>query len=255
MAFNLSSVSRSRAIAAPRIVVYGTDGIGKSSFAAAAPKPVFVFTEDSIGTLDVEHFPIARTRQDVLDALTALYNEQHDYQTVVLDTADWCEALIDSNLRDSHDAKELAYGKSAVLMAEAWREMLAWFDALRNEKGMCVVILAHCEIKRFDSPDCDPYDRYQLKLSPRAGDVLREWSDAVLFANYQTVIKKADVGFNKEVKRGVTNGDRMLFTTECPAYRAKNRYGLPPTLPLSWDALMQAIVQGDPRNQRIEQAA
>jgi len=144
MAFDLTSITRSRAIAAPRIVVYGVDGLGKSTFAAGAPNPIFIFTEDSIGTLDVAHFPIARTLQDVRDAVGVLANEPHDFQTAVLDTADWCEALMDADLQASHDAKELAYGKGAVKLAEEWRSLLAGFDCLRNQRGMCVIILAHC---------------------------------------------------------------------------------------------------------------
>jgi hypothetical protein len=255
MAFDLTSITRSRAMKAPRLVVYGTDGVGKSTFAAGAPNPVFVFTEDSVGTLDVAHFPIARTKQDVVDAIASLCEGEHDFSTVVLDTADWLEALIDQDIQSRHDAKELAYGKGAVKLAEEWRSLLTGFDYLRNERGMAVIILAHCEIKRFDSPETDPYDRYQLKLASRSGDVLREWADAVLFANYRTVVTRTEVGFNKQVSRGISSGERMLYTSDRPAYRAKNRYGLPDQIPLSWDALSAAISAGDPRNQPVEQAA
>ena len=85
--------------------------------------------------------------------------------------------------------------------------------------------------------------------------MLREWADAVLFANYKTVITEKDVGFNKKVARGISSGERMLFTNDRPAYRAKNRYNLPDQLPLSWDSLTEAIAAGDPRNQPAEQAA
>ena len=246
MAISLASISRKRSISAPRVVVYGVDGIGKSTFAAGAPNPIFIFTEDSIGTLDVPHFPIAKTPSDVEQALGALYSEKHNYQTVVLDTADWCEALIDADIQATHDAKELAYGKGTVKLAERWRALLAGFEALRNDRGMCVIILAHCEIKRFDSPETEPYDRYQLKLSGRSGDVLREWSDAVLFANYRVAIKKTEIGFDKKVSRGFSTGERLLYTNDRPAYRAKNRYSLPDELPLSWDALAGAIAAGRP---------
>jgi hypothetical protein len=130
-----------------------------------------------------------------------------------------------------------------VIAAEKWRGVLEGLNALRNDKGMTVILLGHCQIKRFDSPEVEPFDRYQPKLQERSSALIREWSDAVLFANYRTVIKKADVGFNKEVARGITTGERLIYTAETPAYMAKNRYSLPASLPLSFDALAAAITQ------------
>jgi hypothetical protein len=106
---------------------------------------------------------------------------------------------------------------------------------------MCVILLAHCQIKRFDSPETEPYDRYQPKLQERANAILREWVDALLFANYKTIVKKDDVGFNKTSNRGISSGERLLYTAERPAYMAKNRYGLPESLPMSWESFAQAI--------------
>jgi hypothetical protein len=103
------------------------------------------------------------------------------------------------------------------------------------------VLIAHCEIKRFDSPETEPYDRYQPKLQARSSALVREWCDAVLFANYRTLIKKAEVGFNKEVSRGISTGERLLYTSERPAYMAKNRYALPESIPLAWEAFVNAI--------------
>ena len=106
---------------------------------------------------------------------------------------------------------------------------------------MTVILLAHNTIKRFDSPEVEPFDRYQPKLQERSNAVVREWADAVMFANYKTIVKKDDVGFNKTVARGISSGERMLFTTERPAYMAKNRYNLPDSIPLTWDAFANAI--------------
>jgi hypothetical protein len=96
-------------------------------------------------------------------------------------------------------------------------------------------------IKRFDSPETEPYDRYQPKLQERSGSLIREWADAVFFANYKTIVKQADVGFSKTVSRGVSSGERLLFTSERPAYMAKNRYSLPESIPLDWAAFAEAI--------------
>jgi hypothetical protein len=241
MAFDLKSIQRGASLKPPRLFVYAQEGIGKSTFGASAPSPIFLQTEDGLGTLNVARFPLIETVDQVREAIGTLYQEKHDFQTLVLDTADWLEQIIVREIEKKFDAKELAYGKAAVKQAEVWQELLAGFNALRNERDMSIVILGHVQIKRFDSPEVEPYDRYQPKLQERSNALIREWSDAVLFANYRTVIKKSEVGFNKEVSRGVTSGERLLHCNEKPAYMAKNRFSLPDTLPLSWDDLMNAI--------------
>jgi len=243
MAFNLSSIRRNTALAAPRVLVYGVEGIGKSTFAAGASSPVFIQTEDGLGSLAVDHFPIATKAGDVLDAIGSLFEQDHEFKTVVIDSLDWLETFIWRDIESKYDAKDLAYGKGAMIAAERWREILDGLNALRNSKGMSVVLIAHTEIKRFDSPEVEPYDRYQPKLQARSSALVREWCDAVLFANYRTIVKKDDVGFNKTNNRGISTGERLLFTAERPAYMAKNRYNLPESIPLSWGAFETAITQ------------
>jgi hypothetical protein len=241
MAFDLKSIRKNTSIAAPRVMVYGVEGIGKSTFASGAKNPVFILTEDGLGSLAVDHFPVAKTAADVLDAIATLIKDDHDFNTVVLDSVDWLDNLIWTDVEATHDAKDLAYGKGAMIVAERWRDVLAGLNHLRNEKSMCVILIAHTQIKRFDSPEVEPYDRYQPKLQERSSALIREWCDAVLFANYRTIVKKDDLGFNKTNNRGVTTGERLLFTSEKPAYMAKNRYSLPESLPMSWEAFTQAI--------------
>jgi hypothetical protein len=243
VAFDLKSIKKNNAIAAPRVLVYGVEGIGKSTFAAGAPSPIFIQTEDGLGSLAVDHFPIATKAGDVLDAIAALHEPDHGFQTVVIDSLDWLETLIWRDIEAKYDAKDLAYGKGAMIAAEEWRKVLEGLNSLRNNQGMAVVLIAHCEIKRFDSPETEPYDRYQPKLQARSSALVREWCDAVLFANYRTIVKKAEVGFNKEVSRGISTGERLLYTSERPAYMAKNRYALPESIGLDWDSFVNAITQ------------
>jgi hypothetical protein len=241
MAFDLKSIRKNDAMAAPRIMVYGVEGIGKSTFCAGAPNPIYILTEDGLGSLKVDHFPLATSFQDVMDAIASLYKDNHAFETVVIDSLDWLEAIIQREIEQKYDAKDLAYGKGSLIAAERWREILDGLNALRNEKGMAVILIAHTTIKRFDSPEVEPYDRYQPKLQERSNAVVREWSDAVLFANYKTIVKKDDVGFNQTNNRGISTGERLLFTSERPAYMAKNRYNMPESIPLSWDAFAEAI--------------
>ena len=241
MAFDLTSITRGRSIQAPRIFLYGVDGLGKTTFAAGAPNPVFLFTEEGKGLLDVASFPMVTKVADVHEAIGTLLNDVHQFQTLVLDTADWLETIVWNETEAKYEAKELAYGKGAVIVANEWHKILAGFNALRTDRGMTIIILGHTQIKRFDSPETEPYDRYQPKLQERSSDLLREWADAVFFANYKVVVRKTDVGFKKEVSRGVSSGERLLYTTEKPSHRAKNRWGLPESLPLSWSALSDAL--------------
>lgn len=251
MAFDLTSIKRGPDLKPPRLFVYAVEGIGKTTFAANAPSPIFIQTEDGLGGLDVARFPMVEKIDDVRAAIGTLYEQEHDFETVVLDSADWLEQIIAKEIEATHDAKDLAYGKGALKQAEVWSELLDGFNALRNDRGMSVILIGHCQIKRFDSPETEPYDRYQPKLQERSGALVREWADAVLFANYRTVVKTTEVGFKKEVSRGITTGERLLYTTEKPAYMAKNRYALPESLPLSWDALSAAIAGRAPSAQPL----
>jgi hypothetical protein len=241
MSFDLKSISRNTSIKAPRLLAYGVEGIGKSTFAASAPSPIFLPTEDGLGSLAVDHFPLATSTNDVREAIASLYEGEHKFETMVIDSVDWLENIIVKEIEDKYDAKELAYGKAAIIAAGVWKEIIEGLDALRNDKGMAIILIAHSTIKRFDSPDTEPYDRHQPKLQERSSALLREWCDALLFCNYKTVIRKADVGFNKEVARGYSSGERLLFCNERPSHMAKNRYGLPDSIPMSWDAFAEAI--------------
>lgn len=240
MAFDLSSITRGPRLQPPRLLVFGPHGVGKTSFACGAPNPIVIQTEDGLGMLETPAFPLATTTGEVFEALEALYGQDHDFKTVVLDSADWLDNLIAREVRATHDEKALAYGKDALLVAEQWRVMLDWFNALRA-KGMTVILVGHCEIKRYDPPDGDSYERFQPKLLNRSSALVQEWADAVLFANFKSFVKSEAVNPQKTVKKAVGSGERLLHTGEKPAYLAKNRYGLPDTLPLSWDAFSRAL--------------
>jgi hypothetical protein len=176
--------------------------------------------------------------------LASLYSEDHDYRTVVVDSLDWLEPLIQAKAcRDNGWAsiEEPGYGKGYIAALALWRQYLDGLNALRDERGMTVVQTAHSEIRRFDSPEHEPFDRYGIKLHTRAAALVQEHADVILFANYRVSTVRSDVGFSKRVNRAVGSGERLIHTTERPAFIAKNRYGLPDTLPLDWHAFAQAM--------------
>jgi len=227
----------------PRIVLYGPHGIGKTTFGASAPNPIFLPFEDGEGRLDVARFPRITTYAGVIDAIGSLLKEKHEYFTAVVDTLDWLEPIIWAETCARHkwaDIEMPSYGKGYLAATDVWREVLEGFNAMRAA-GMQIILLAHTEIKIFQDPAVDPYDRYQLKLQKRAGELIQEWADVVAFANYRVEIKKTDAGFGRKVSRGDGVGERVLWTEERPSHYAKNRYGLKPELPMTYSALAGGI--------------
>ena len=244
MAISLAQLTRANTPKPPLMLIHGVAGVGKTTLAAAANAPVFLQTEDGLGLLPVPHFPLATSFEAVLEALVALYTEPHDFKTVVVDSVDWLEPLIwAKTCRDNgwNSIEDAGFGKGYVAALNLWRQYLDGLNGLRDDRGMTVIQIAHTDIKRFDSPEHDPYDRYVIKLHARAAALLQEHSDLVLFANYRISTVKADVGFNKKVNRAMGSGERVLHTAERPAFLAKNRFGLPETLPLDWTAFAQAM--------------
>lgn len=226
----------------PRICFYGPHGIGKSTLAAAFPKPIFISTEDGLSSLDVTSFPKAQSINDVSTSIKTLIKEDHDFKTLVVDSVDWLvEPLISSDIDANNDEKALAYGKGQVMVAESFREILQGLDVLRKKRNMNIVLIAHSAIVRFEDPRTEPYDRYQPKLPNRCNALMQEWVDLLTFVNYKVLIKKSDVGFNATKSRGVSTGERLLHFVENPAFLAKNRYTLPDEIEMNYDELAKLV--------------
>lgn len=226
----------------PRMCIYGTHGIGKSTIGSLFPNPIFISTEDGIDGLDVTSFPKATHVNDVVNSIKTLIKEEHDFKTVVLDTVDWLvEPLVTSDVETTHDEKELAYGKGQMLIAESFREILQGLDTLRRKRGMNILLIAHASIVKFESPMTESYDRYQPKLPNRCNALLQEWVDVLAFAAFKVVIKKEDAGFNKKLAKGVGTGERLLHLVENPAFVAKNRYACPDNIELSMAEIAKVI--------------
>lgn len=243
MAINLSSLTKN-APKAPRIIIHGDPGIGKTTFATCAPAPVVIQTEDGLGNIDATTFPLAQSFDDVMSALSALYTEQHDFQTLVVDSLDWLEPLIWQQVCRDHGKKsieEFGYGKGYVEALSIWRQFFDGITALRDEKRMTVVMTAHSEQKRVEDPMLPAFDTHDLKLHKRAAALAEEFADVILFAAVQTNTITEESGFNNKRTRAVTTGARIIHTVGQPAFLAKNRYSLPTPLPLEWPAFADAM--------------
>lgn len=254
MAFDISSIKNSSAAdKPPRIVAYGTSGIGKSTFGAASPNPIFIPTEDGAAALAVPTFPLIRAWKNdsgtgLVDAFSVLATADHNFQTVVLDSADWTENILKEQVAKDHglqtydtNSKALAYGRGGRALEEYWRRICDSFTYLRDQRNMGVIIIAHSQVKRFDDPTTDAYDRYILDLGKESAAVLTEWADIVLFCNTQTNVVEEKVGIGGVKKRGVGPAERFMYTQETPAFKAKCRWPVPAKLPLSYPVLAGEI--------------
>ncbi len=109
---------------------------------------------------------------------------------------------------------------------------------------MHVVLLAHTHLKTFKNPLGEDFDRYELKLNLKAGGLLKEWVDALLFANHETFAVKKDQTSKFEKAKGVSSGARYIYTERTAGYDAKNRYALPAQMALSWAEFEAAARKG-----------
>ena len=254
MAISLASLQKN-APKAPRIVIYGDAGTGKTTFGACAPSPVFIQTEDGLGNLDVTAFPLAKSFGEVMEALKSLYEEPHEFKTLVVDSLDWLEPLIWKHVCDfwtdnRGNSKRLAsiedagYGKGYVEASNYWRQFFDGITALRDARGMTIVMTAHSQVVKVEDPMLPTFDTHGLKLHKRAAALVEEFSDVILYATERTntVTEDAGNGFNEKKRiRATTTGERIMHTVGQPAFLAKNRYSLPTPLPLAWEAFAQAM--------------
>ena len=233
----LEQITTGRSTAPRRLMLYGTHGVGKSTFASHAPKPVFIQTEDGLGEIECDKFPLITTFDEAMQALSELYTDKHAFRTVVVDSLDWLARLIWAEVcrkRNVESIEDIGYAKGYVFALTQWREFLEGLTALRSDRGMMVVLIAHARIERFENPETESYDRYVPRLHRLASQIVQEWCDEVLFANFKVYTKQTDEGFNRKRTHGIGTGERILRTVERPAHVAKNRLNLPEEMPLDW---------------------
>lgn len=172
-----------------------------------------------------------------MERIKQLSVTEHKFSTVVIDSLDWLEQLIWQEVckeRGVDAITDINWGKGYGSALTYWQQLLLGLSYLRDSCGMAITMLAHADIKRFESPDTESYDRYQPRLHKDASAIVQEWCDEVFFASWKVYTRKEDAGFNKEKAKGIGGDERIIRTTEKPFAVAKNRLGMPDEVEMKW---------------------
>lgn len=228
-----------------KTVLYGPEGIGKSTFASHFPDPVFIDTEGGTKRLNVARLPQPTSWAMLLDEVAEVRKGSVPCGTLVIDTADWAERLCIQAVcarAKVNGIEDFGYGKGYTYVKEEFSKLLDALEEVLNA-GHNVVVLAHAAITKFEQPDAvGNYDRWGMKTSKQVAPLLREWCDMLLFANYKTVVEKAGSGPN--AKNKASGGRRVLYTTHHPCWDAKNRFGLPEEVPFEYASIAHCLPGG-----------
>ena len=243
---NQLKIHTGKAGGALKVVVYGPEGIGKSTLAAHFPRPVFIDTEGSTRHMDVSRTDKPSSWTMLMEQVQYIRSDPGVCSTLVIDTADWAEQLCIASIcadKKLSGIEDMGYGKGYVYLAEEFGRLLNLLEEIVG-RGVHVVLTAHAMMRKFEQPDeMGAYDRWELKLQKKTSALVKEWSDLLLFANYKTLSVATD---DKGKKFKAQGGRRVIYTSHHPCWDAKNRLGLPEELPLDFSALAQYISNQGP---------
>ena len=233
-----------------KVVIYGVEGIGKSTFAAQFPDTLFIDTEGSTGELDVKRFNPSPSSWEMLKSQIDYAINNKPCKTLVIDTVDWAERMCIKSVCDKHNKsgiEEFGYGNGYTYEAEEFGRFLNRLEDVISA-GINVVLTAHALIRKFELPnEQGAFDRYELKLGKKTTNqiapMVKEWADMVLFANYKTFTVATDKEGKKHKAQG---GQRVMYTTHHPCWDAKNRYGLADELPFEYAQIAHIIETSAP---------
>lgn len=243
MATGLDNLIRGKIEKPFLILIFGTDGSGKTTFASQAPNPIFIGNENGTNFIDTTRFKPPSHWDEFTDQLNQVATREHEFKTLVIDSVDWLDGLLHRKICAEYKVRsiELAaggYGKGYVEALNAWQTVRDKLNYIRDKKGMNIILIAHAENIPFNDPATQStYDRYQLKIYKKTAAMLREYVDFLLFANFETTTAK-----DGDKTRAFGDGVRKIYTERRPGFDAKSRLPLPLTLPLSWQDFEKAAV-------------
>lgn len=239
------NISSGKIMSAQKVVLYGPEGIGKSTFAAQFPDPVFIDTEGSTKHMDVRRFDKPSSWTMLLEQVKYVRDHIDVCKTLIIDTADWAEMLCINDVLARYDKKgveDFNYGKGYVYVAEEFGRLLNLLEEVVS-RGIHVVLTAHAKMRKFEQPDeMGAYDRWEMKLSKQAAHMVKEWADMVLFASYKTIVVKDGTG--EHAKSKAQGGRRVMYTSHHPCWDAKNRHDLPEILDFDFKGIAHCFPSG-----------
>ena len=229
------NIQTGRIIRPQKIVIYGSEGIGKTSLAAQCPDPLFIDTEGGSAHLDVRRTQKPQAWEELMVMVKEVAMTPDLCKTLVIDTADWAETLCTEFICRKFGQpgiESFGYGKGYSFLAEEFSKLLKFCnDVILSGKN--VVITAHAKMRKQELPDEQgAFDRWELKLSKQTAPLLKEWGDALLFLNFETYVVATDKNTHK-----AQGGKRVIYTTHHPCWDAKNRHGLPEKMELGFDSI------------------
>jgi GTPase SAR1 family protein len=215
-----------------KVVIYGPEGIGKTTLASKTPDPLFIDTEGGSAHLDVRRIEGLKDWEELISTIREVAVTKDICKTLVLDTADWAEQLAIAHILKTYNQKSIeafGYGKGYTYIGEEFTRLLDALDMV-IAGGMNVVVTAHAKMRKFEQPDeMGAYDRWEMKLTRQSAPLLKEWCDLLLFCNYEIFVVSTE---NKTAK--AQGGKRVMYTSHHPCWDAKNRHGLPDKLDLDY---------------------
>lgn len=229
----LDSISTGVKRKPPRILLYGIEGIGKSTFASNFPAPIFVQTEDGLDNINCSSFPLSKSFDEVIEDLDELVVYDHEFKTVVIDSLDWLERLVWDKVCVENKVSSIegiGYGRGYVIALTYWKKIVELLDRLRNEKKMIVLLLAHAVSEDYSDAEVAQLKRFTPRLHKSARSLFAEYVDLMLLATRRFGAVKG-------------TGERIVKTEAAPQQVAKSRYRIPPVLPLDANAVLGAIRQ------------
>ena len=227
-----------------KAVIYGPEGIGKSTLAAAFPNPLFIDTEGSTARMEVRRIEKPQSFTALVGTVEEIAGTPGICDTLVLDTADWAEQMCITEVCARYKktgVEEFGYGKGYTYVSEEFIKLIAALDRV-IASGRNVVVTAHAKMRKFEQPDeMGAYDRWEMKLSKQVAPLLKEWCDLLLFCNYKTIVVTTENKVNK-----AQGGKRVMYTAHTPCWDAKNRFGLAEELPLNFKAIESVVSKKSP---------
>ena len=240
-------ITRGKIPGAYKIGLYGVEGIGKTTFAAQFPDPLFIDTEGGTAHMDVKRLPKPDAWIELLSEVDWVYNHPDCCKTLVIDTADWAERLCNEAVCAMNKVESIEtfnYGKGYVFAQEEFGRLLDKLELVRKQ-GIHILIVAHAMMRKFEQPEeLGAYDRWELKLSKKIAPMVREWVDALLFVNYKVLVVNVDNKGAAKGKNKVQGGKRVMYTAHHSCWDAKNRFGLPEEAEFSYEVI-RGVIEGE----------